>query len=112
MPDLLTNIINKHITERGNYVYVSRQVIRRIAKEFSLRGQCPRCKVLFAKGYRRDYTERSDQEYNAVMLRNWERYVAPPGQHHQRERLPSGLEYPDMETLEIVEPERVVDREV
>lgn len=112
MPDLLTNIINKHITERGNYVYVSRQVIRSIAKEFSLRGQCPRCKVLFAKGYRRGYTERSDQEYNAVMLRNWERYVAPPGQQPPPERLPSGLEYPDMEKLEIVEPERVVNREV
>lgn len=99
MPDLLTNIINKHIAERGNYVYVSRQVIRSIAKEFSLRGQCPRCKVLFAKGYRRGYTERSEQEYNAAMARNWRRYVAQ--QAKQTPRLPSGLQYP--EEVEIVE---------
>lgn len=110
MPDLLTNIINKHITERGNYVYVSRQVIRRIAQEFKSQGHCPRCKVLYAKGYRKGYTDRSDQEYNSVMLRNWERYVAtePP----PPERLPSGLEYPDMNKLEIVEPEEVIREKV
>lgn len=106
MPGRLANIINKHISDRGNYVYVSRQVIRRIAQEFKNQGHCPRCKVLFAKGYRKGYAERSDKEYNAVMLRNWERYVAnepsPP------ERLPSGLEYPDMDKLEIVEPEEVI----